>query len=193
MSDKPLKPAAQRAAEYHQMLESRAERAPLQLGPANLNNAEYLRVSYVGYVDCGTTVEDILQPQYWAAHAVKLKPWDKIELRWEDGTQYAEAIVLDCSRTWAKVHIMLHETLTTPKTSLQQEERIAATQAMIALHEVKFRGPRLWSVVRRSDGAVLKEGVQQKDDATAWLREFAYQNAPVGQMEPVHDDTAGDI
>lgn len=146
-----------------------------QLSPGNMQEAEYWRSDYAVIAEIGTTPEHLLDPAYWAHHAFKMKPWDKIEVRAQDGTWYAEYIVLEASRTWAKVKQIIFVPLTTADVSLTQSQDMdakrdnALTEAL-ANHEVKWRGPKGWSVVRKSDHAALSEGHRLKTDAEGWLR-----------------------
>lgn len=167
-----------------------------RLQPARFHMAEHQRMLYVVQADIGTELADLLNPGYWANFAGRLRPWDRIEVRADDGSWYAEVMVLDCSRNWAKVHVLRHERLTDGKTSQIQTERLAAVQAVLATHEVIHRGPRGWSVVRRNDRAVIQEGLNSKEDATDWLATFANRNlapraAATPAPEPQPADEAG--
>lgn len=145
-----------------------------KLGPTAFYLAEFKRNAFCGLVEKGVRPEDVLNPAYWAYHAAKLKPWDRIELRAEDGTWFGEYLVLGCDRTWARVFPL--------RVSMLTASDVAETQAAIAntpktadqgsgadLYEIKFRGPKKWSVVRKSDNAVMAEGMMQ-DEAKEWLK-----------------------
>jgi hypothetical protein len=49
----------------------------------------------------------------------------------------------------------------------------AQVQAVSDAHEIKWRAAHKWSIVRKADGAVLHEGIEHKEDAEKWLRQFA--------------------
>jgi hypothetical protein len=104
---------------------------------------------------------------------VKLKPTDEIRARSEDGTWVAYLFVLDCSRTWARVHVLsYHDKLGTSDMSLTKASELDV-QRFVAEHKVVHRGPHKWSVVRNADKAVLQEGIAQQDDAKKWLETHA--------------------
>ena len=147
------------------------EREPRHLRASNLWAGDSRRNVFVGKVEIGTAIEDILVPEYWSFHAPNLQPWDRIELQWEDMTRYVEVMVLDCAKTWAKVYILREEQIA--KNVLKEECDVAVVR-ILASHEVIHRGPRRWSVVRKSDGAVIKEDMNLKDDAEDWLKRYAY-------------------
>ena len=83
------------------MSEAEKPRKEPRLGPTAFAPAEFRRTVYSGTAERGIRPEDVLDPAYWAYHAANLKPWDRVDIRGEDGTWYGEYLVLDCSRTWA--------------------------------------------------------------------------------------------
>lgn len=125
--------------------------------------AEYDRQEWIANCEYGTTVEDILDPSYWSMSTLRIKPYDHIEARAEDGSWIAHLIVTGVDRSWAKVVIDRVIKLTTSDVSM--------TQAA-AKHEVSWKGPQYkYSVIRLSDSERIKEGFQSKDEAYAWMRE----------------------
>ncbi len=136
-----------------------------QLNPARIKGAEYERTVWVVTVEKGTKLEHMQNPSFWSHVSNKLRPWDHIEVRSDDGTIYAEFLVLACDRTWAKVHKLRFESLTTSD--------VSQTQAAMEEFELEHRGPHLkWGVIRKSDRAVLKENLQTKGEARTWLEEY---------------------
>ncbi len=100
---------------------SAAREKPLYvLGAERMKGAEFERIVHVATPGHGATIDDLLKPECWAAVAPKLRPWDHVEVRAEDGTYYAELLVLACDRTWAKMHVLKYDTLSTPDVSLSQ-------------------------------------------------------------------------
>ncbi len=144
---------------------------PRHLRATALHTGEFRRTVWVAVAEAGTTIEDIQNPEYWSFHSQKLSPWDKIEVQWEDMTKYAEVMVLDCAKTWAKVYVLREDQIA--KGRLREETDVAVAR-ILASHEVMHRGPRKWSVVRKSDREVIKEDIELRDDAEEWLKKFAY-------------------
>ena len=121
--------------------------------------AELDRQDWIANADEGTKIEDVLDPAYWCLLAPKLKPFDHIEVRADDGSWIANLIVLATARTWARVKILNKFDLSTK--SLDYESNT---------HKVAFKGPqRKWSVIRTSDGEYVKEGFAAKIEAEQWL------------------------
>lgn len=166
--------------------ETEKEAPKPQLAPnaTAFQQAEYERTVYVVRVEKGVDPKVLEQdPAYWAHHSPKLKPWDRLEVRAEDGTWYAEYLVLDSSRNWTRVRRIMFVALTTPDVAQTQANVMDAKQ-IAAQFEVKHRGSKGWSVLRLSDGAVIKEGMAQRDDANAWLATFVQAELGKG----VHPD-----
>lgn len=158
----------------------------IQLGPNALEQFDYVSTRHSAKIQHGISPDEILKPAFWAHHALKLKPLDEIRAHAEDGTWLANYVVLDCSRTWAKVQLLSMHRLTTSDVSQTQASDIEV-KAFIDAHEVKHRGPHAWSIVRRSDKAVLEQGIAVKDDAIAWLEKHAREQvgAPAAKAETV--------
>ena len=158
-------------------MEKKNEQQQIQLSPNGLWPLEHVSTIHDALVGQGVTPQDLLVPAFWAHHSSKLRPWDEIRARAEDGTWMGRYLVLDSSRTWSKVCELSMHRLTTSDVSITQASQDEVAD-YIKAHKVTYRGPHKWSVVRTSDGAVLMEGKEQKDEATAWLD--AHARAQVG-------------
>lgn len=144
------------------------DRVVPQLAPGHMILAEQVRSEYVVTVGSGVLIEDLSVPSFWAHHASQLRPYDELVIHPEDGTWYAKYVVLDCSRTWAKVKQLSFVSLTTSDVSMSQAAD-AELKAAQAAYKVMLRGPHKWSVIRVSDGAVMQQDIQIKGDAEEWL------------------------
>lgn len=139
-----------------------AERGIPVMSPGRMRLAEYDRQDWVANVEVGVTVEECLEPAYWAHMAAQLKPYDHIEIRADDGTWVADLVVLGADRTWAKVALKEKYNLTTKDVSLTQASK----------HTVEWKGPQhRWAVIRTSDASMVKSSFQGKEDAAAWMKE----------------------
>jgi hypothetical protein len=77
-----------------------------------LQQAEEVRKVYCVSPESGTTLEDVMKPEYWRAVTNILRPGTIIEVSAEDGTYFADLIVYDVGLAWAKVklhHVSHHE------------------------------------------------------------------------------------
>lgn len=153
------------------------EPEPKRLRRTRVFLADHSRNYRFARVEVGTKLEDIIDPAYWAFIAPELQPWDRIEMGWDDFSQWCECIVLDCSKNWAKVYVLRSENLASSKLKAESEAAIAKIQAA---HEVVHRGPRMWCVMRKSDKKPIKENCRVKEDAEEWLDKFAKGNREPG-------------
>ena len=136
------------------------------INPARMESAEYKRTTWVAIATPGSTPIDLMRPEYWAHVAEKMKVWDKIEIRANDGAWYAEVVVVDVSRQWARINPLLVVDLTTKDVSMSQ----AAAMNKAAQYTVVHRGEHCkWSVVRNSDMQVVHEFEETQAGAMAWM------------------------
>ncbi len=111
------------------------------------------------------SLEDAIDPAYWAHVARQLKPHDTIRLIPERGDFYALLIVTAKGPNYAKVKLLQHVPL---------EEVGNEDDGYSADLAVEWKGPRVkFAVIRKSDGARLKEGFDERRDAEQAAREHA--------------------
>jgi hypothetical protein len=135
------------------------------LDPLRFHGAEFKRNQYIATAGEGVKPVDISDPGYWAHLGAKLRPWDEIMVRANDGLWYARLIVLEAGRNWAKVHVESVTYLTTAEVAITQADAMSP-------YEVTYRGPHSkWSVIRKQDRAVVHEGSETMDAAMTWLKE----------------------
>jgi hypothetical protein len=132
------------------------------LGAERMKQAEYERSLYVVTPTPGVTIDDLIKPECWAAVSLKLRPWDHVEVRAEDGTYYAEFLVMACDRSWALVHVLNYHALSTPDVSLSQAH---------SAYEIKHTPNLRWHIVRKSDRHIVKDSMQLRSQAEDALRE----------------------
>lgn len=143
-----------------------------QLAPGDFALFDHVSTRYDALIAQGVSPEQLVNPAFWAHHAVRLRPMDEIRARAADGTWMAQLVVLDCSRTWAKVKLLRMDHLTTADVALT-EASIAERKAFIDGHDIVLRGQHKWCVVRRQDKVVVQEDLGTKDAAKAWLEALA--------------------
>ena len=137
------------------------KRSPV-LMPARFGLVEQLRNDWIANAETGTTLEDIVQPEYWAHNSARMRPYDHIEVRAEDGSWMAELLVTGCDRNWARVKLLQEYKLTSADVSLSQAVK----------HEIQWKGPHLkFAVIRLSDKESVKTGFDDKNSAARWLIE----------------------
>lgn len=124
--------------------------------------AEHARNVHHVTPEPGHTRAHLENPEYWAPLSRKFIPGDKVEVLAEDGSYYAELLVLACDRAWAKMHVLRWDVLTTTDVALSQADKF----------KVEHKGHvKKHCVIRVSDGAILFEGAHTKDVALKWLED----------------------
>lgn len=134
-----------------------------QLQTGRLELAEHQRNLHVAIPEHAVKFEELANPAYWAHVAARLRIGDRIEVMPEDGSYFAELIVQDAGKQFAKVAVLRHVKL---------EAIEVRGEDLSAEYEVKWMGPaKKWRVMRRKDRSELRDGFATSDDATQWLRQ----------------------
>lgn len=132
------------------------------LHPSNMNLAEQWRQDWIINVPDGDSLDDVLNPGYWA-HACIEKPmqqFDRIEARAENGEWVADLIVVAVGRNWVTMHLVKKHDLTVGVDKVPEVK---------SGFEVVFKGPRKFCVKRLSDDALIQEGIATKLEAYTWV------------------------
>lgn len=133
---------------------------PLTLN--RLRNAEHEIRHLVITAENGTTIDDILTPEYWAITSRQLVPGNEITVRTDDEMFYAKLLVRAVSTAWARVHLLSYSDLQ-PK-ALQGEPADDFKVEWGGGHH-KYRVRRL------SDNEVVSKEHPDKQTAEAWLKD----------------------
>lgn len=141
------------------------------LRPGRFGLAEHKINHFAVNADAGTTVDDILKPEYWANVAMHLRPTggDEITVICDDMSFRAHLWVVNAGHTYANVRLIGE-----PIVLSAQEAR------EITIHDsnvfVQWRGPHaMWSVMRREeDGSkvMLREKLASRDIAETEAKEY---------------------
>lgn len=130
-----------------------------KLSGPRMKEESFIRTTYVATPEHGVSVDDLQCPEYWAHVAPQLKPGDLVHVFPEDGTFWAEVLVLAVSRAAAKVKLLREYKLTSNAQAPEED----------AEYRLKFAGPHAkWRVERVSDSEVMKDGMT-KDEAQKYL------------------------
>lgn len=130
--------------------------------PTRLKEAEHSRNIWLLSVPSDITLDNLLQPDFWAHVGAQLRPCARIEVVPEDMSWFAELIVLDCGRLWAKVAPLRFVELA--------GKADVPTPSAADAYKVEFKGPiKKHVVIRQSDKVIVQEGIAQKEDAHRWI------------------------
>lgn len=127
-------------------------------------------------VEQGITRAQILNPAFYSQFSSKMRPYDTIAVRCDDGTLYAELLVIQSERTWARVHVLSWHDLTSKDVAQSKVEPTSSPKVALdpsKEFKVKYMGAhKKWSVIRQSDEAIVREGEDNKANAELWLVEY---------------------
>lgn len=147
-----------------------------QLDASRFNLADQERNVYRIVTDAAVTRQQMLNPAFLGHVANKLRPYDELIILKDDGTLFARAVVTQCERTWARMHITDWHDLTTKDVSLSKteiEDHAKTAQESESLYRVEYKGPvKKWCVIRNQDGAYVREKEDAKAAANLWLQEY---------------------
>lgn len=127
-----------------------------------MDHSHYVRLSLFAEVPAGTTLDDVLTPEYWANHTQRLKRGAVIEILSEDSALDCELRVLKVGPTFAHVRL------------LRNYIESAAPAVSTGLHEdvkVSFGGKQdRWRITHRD--AVVQSGMETKAEAEKAAEEY---------------------
>ena len=136
----------------------------MSLDPSRFSLDEIANQNWTLTVEAGTSLEDVLNPSFMSNVANQLRPYDRIRVRVDTGEWYAELLVVQCGRVWAKL---------TPIFTLKLAADDSADQEIDSQYQIKFLGPhKKFCVVRNSDKESVKEQCATKQEAQAWLSSY---------------------
>jgi hypothetical protein len=107
----------------------------------------------------GVDIETILLPEWYSSIAGQLRVADTIDVHADDRSFYAKLYVRDVGRARVSVALLHHV-----------EFDALATTSELAAHRVSYQGPHSrWCIQRISDGKLIREGCETKEEATTAL------------------------
>jgi len=152
-----------------------AVKKPSALIPPDLKLADYNRNRFLAKPPEGTTIEDILKPEFWAhvARQFTLGGGDIIEVQPMGGAFYAELIVAECRKVGLAHEVRLVKLNYVPLVEEPKAQTGGGGGGSVSEYLTMYRGPeRKHTVTRRSDNAVISEGHATKQDAQKWLEDY---------------------
>jgi len=126
--------------------------------PINIEEAVSARNIWQVKPEIAVKPTDLLDPDYWAHVARRMRAGDRVEAVPEDRHYFAEFFVLAASTNWAKLVLIREVTL------IKDNEKTVLDGFSVA-----FAGAHKWRVTRGDE--VLSKGHDDKDSASKWLAE----------------------
>jgi len=133
-----------------------------KLNMSEFKLAEFIRSTWCIYLKVGQDRKDLLKPEFWSHVAARVKRNDHIEVLHDDGNYYAQLIVLSSDKVGVKVAFLNEVNL----------RELESTVVDHAEFYTKFRGPRRWSIMRKSDNAMIEENIDTEGQANQRLRDM---------------------
>jgi hypothetical protein len=127
-----------------------------------LLQAEFTRTVWTATPEPGTTLDEMVVPEYWAHVAKSIKAGDRIEVTSSDKEWFAELFVRSVAANDVRIYVLR-------SVNFSEKPAPAAEAADNGL-DIKHRGAAGWSVVRRSDKQVLFERGATKADAEDFVK-----------------------
>jgi hypothetical protein len=131
-------------------------------GGNRFNQSDYLIGRYAAKVPVGTSLDDVLHPEYWQNHLSSLRPGMEINVLSDDLALDCDLRVLTVTKTTAKMRA-------TRVYSNKGEPKVAAPK--LSGIEVGWGGPNhKWRFVHAGD--VIQHGFGTEDEAKAAASEY---------------------
>ena len=153
-----------------------------KLSGGRFEQADYVFHRYAARVPVGTTLEDVLHPDFFQNHLSNMRPGMRIEVLSDDNSLDCDLRVLTVTKTTAHCRLLRHfssEAVKQPDIQLDESEGI----------KVNFGGPHhKWRVMRANE--VIQFGFGTKEEADAYGKQYVAQLADPAEMQK--HMTAGD-
>lgn len=129
-------------------------------GPASIAQADHKRVIWRHTAPIGAKLEDVLQPIYFCNVAKKLTELSKIEVVAEDGSWYAELLIVCVMSASTKLQVLNFIELITVNRQFFEND----------IHKIEWLGPDgKFTIIRKSDSAKIISGFPNIIEAQKWL------------------------
>ena len=140
-----------------------------QLSAGKLDLLETANTIYHASIPIGVTPDDVINPRFFAIYSKQFNTFDEIRAIAEDGSWRATYIVLEADTTWVQVKQLTLDKLYYDAPVANPEE----VAALVAEHDVVYRGALKHCIIRKSDGGPIKEGFPTARRAKDWLQKWA--------------------
>lgn len=124
--------------------------------PTTIEESSYARTVWQVKPDPSVKVENLLDPNYWAHVAKRMKAGDRVEAIPDDRSYFAEFFVLAASSNWVKLVKLRNVQLIKGNKPMEKDGYV-----------VKFAGQHKWRVEK--DGEILSKNHDDQKSAAEWL------------------------
>jgi hypothetical protein len=157
---------------------------PISLPSSAIEQAQYRRQLWLALIPAGHGEKDILQPEYYAHFAKKLRPRDRIEMMTDDGNFLYDLMVTAASDNHAQVIVLRRYDLTQCRRITEEMREAGLNQFTVAWH-----GPGVkYGITRVSNGNRVKDGFAEKSEAENYLKGHVAELIAISDKLTVTDD-----
>jgi hypothetical protein len=137
----------------------------MKLMERNLHAADFARQVFRVNPPAGTTLDEMLEPDYWAHVARRMTPHDIVEVAPEDGAFYARLFVINADKLWVKMAKLEYVEFG------ESAPKLLATDKF----EAKFAGPNAkWRVHNKTDNSLVSnDSFQSRAEAEKWIEQHS--------------------
>lgn len=140
------------------------KRQNLRADSSEFRLAEHTRLIYTLNTFDKCSEAELLEPDFYAEIAAKLKPFYKVEIRGSDNSFYAEVLVLQAEKEAVKVKLMQYYDF-----SVDDEKKDESKESG---YLISHKGANKWCVIRNSDSRAVVKGIETEQDAYSALNEY---------------------
>ena len=134
------------------------------LQPNRLQRSEHFYAQYAVELPGHVSLDQAMTPEYLAHVASRLRPFDRICFMAEDGSYFADTVVVHARPGAAVLRLVQKVDM------IAADESAAVATSMV---KVEWRGPRgKWTIIRTSDNHVIKNGIGDENDARREASEY---------------------
>lgn len=133
------------------------------------SEANFASTTYMASPEAGIEKKDLLNPEYWAQVAAKLRPDDIIRVIPQDKSFYLELLVTDQTKLWARVVELNYVPL--------NAKSIVSTDSVFDRIEAKHFGVAgQWKAVRKEGGALVNESsFNSREACEEWIEKHGFK------------------
>lgn len=157
-----------------------------RLKNSNFKREEHAALRWVINVPSGTTLKDLVTPDFYANIANQLGKNHYIRALFDDGSYVVDLLVTEVDTknqtpVWVKTVITNLVNIAEAKIKSEEirsaeitEQKIENSTSSISHpdYDIKFRGVKKFTVLRKSDGTILQENLLTKEAANEALKDL---------------------
>lgn len=139
-----------------------ARKAP-PIGGGKVRDASYWRRTWDAEINEGVSLDDVLNPSFWAHVSPKVNIGDKIEVAAPDGSFFAVLWVAGKTATTLHVKPLMGWTPSEAEVATTDE----AVKAASVRYDIKLRGKARWCVIDLATMRPVETGFGTREEAAA--------------------------